>query len=106
VVTPNGISWDEIKDLSNGHEVVPEGQWLGAFKKVFPNHDGGRPIGLADDSWRDHLDHPNFPVIRSADGVEFAVAIGSFSGVWRWLMKVGKPTQEIRPPLGWRDSLT
>ena len=78
-------NWDELVGELKREGKIPEAKCLNAFKLVYPDHDGGGPIGLADNS-----DFPlMFPCIHSSFGRCFhEIMFNLRADTYRWLLKV------------------
>lgn len=69
--------------------IIPEGQWLEVFRRVFPQSDYRGPVGIARASWV----HPNgmslFPCLyRFGDARFNFISNCDFGEEWRWLVEV------------------
>lgn len=59
--------WDELDEVRNElikEGYIPQGQWLLAFRKAYPENEGHGPVGIADPSWAGPGGHVLFPVLH------------------------------------------
>jgi hypothetical protein len=68
--------------------IIPDGQWLDAFKKAFSQPDGNGPIGVAKASWVIPRRDACFPYVYTDGGLSFDWTGHGFSAFSRWLVEV------------------
>ena len=67
---------------------TPSGQWMRAFKYVFPIADGKGPIGVADASWVHPDSFGRFPYVNYSGRPYFRWTGHDPYDNWRWLVAV------------------
>lgn len=82
-------NWAELTRKLAKQGEIPAGQWREAFKKKYPKHDGGGPIGVPDASWTLPDGDAYFPYVAS-DGMPSFIWAGDWFDWWRWLVEVRK----------------
>ena len=78
------------KLMRQGH--IPEGSWIDAFRKAYPENDDRGPIGVADPSWCDLGYRLHFPALSEIGSINwtpfFRNASWRCESNWRWLVEV------------------
>lgn len=90
---------DCVRGKLKEHGVIPRGQWIRAFQKVYLRPDGKGPIGVADPAWHNSSD-ACFPAIGSKGKEGFCCAHGGYAADWRWLVEIGDSSHLARVDFG------
>ena len=76
---------EEVQRKLASYGEIPEGQWISAFKKAYPQPDE-KPTGVADPSWVGLGGLASFPCVDSDGVLCFRWALGARGDFWRWLV--------------------
>ena len=81
-------NFEAVKADLAKHGAIPDGQWLDAFKKAFPQPDGKGPIGVAKASWVSPSGGAHFPCVSTGGDLYFVWTDSGFHARLRWLVEV------------------